>query len=156
MQVGEHVAELARDVDYQAFGQRTAAHRDLFFEVAALDVLHHQVVAVLVVEAVADRGDGRVLQLRERVGFARKIIVGLDPLLRVDEMVDHLLDRAGAVGQALVVREVNHPHPAAAEQAIDLVALLQNRAGGERPGRDRSCPDLRVFAIESASDNNHH
>ena len=57
MQVGEHVAELPRDVDHQAFGQRAAANRKFFFEVAALDVLHHQVVAILSVEAVGDRGD---------------------------------------------------------------------------------------------------
>ncbi len=132
MQVGEHVAELARDIDYQAFGQRAAARRNLFFEVAALDVLHHQVVAVLIVEAVGDRGDGGVLELRERVGFAGEVIVGLDPLLLVDEVVDHLLDRAGAVGQAMVMREVDHSHPAAAQQALDLVAILQNRAGGKR------------------------
>ena len=73
-----------------------------------------------------------MLQLRERVGFAREVIVGLDPLLLVDEVIDHLLDRAGAVGQALVMRQVDHPHPAAAEQALDLVAILQNGAGGER------------------------
>ncbi len=94
----------SRDVDYQAFGQRAAARRNLFFEVAALDVLHNQVVAVLIVEAVGYRGDGGVLELRERVGFAGEVIVGFDPLLLVDEVVDHLLDRAGAVGQAMVMR----------------------------------------------------
>ena len=83
-----------------------------------------------------------MLELRERVGLAREIFVGLDPLLLVDEMVDHLLDRAGAVGQALVVREVDHPHPAAAQQALDLIAVLQHRAGGERLAAVQGDPDV--------------
>ena len=105
---------------------------NLLFEVAALDVLHHQVMAILSVEAVGDRGDRLMLQLREGVGFAREVFVGLDPLLLVDEVIDHLFDRARAIGQALVVRQVDHPHSAAAEQAFDSVADLQNGAGRER------------------------
>ena len=119
VQIGEHVAELARDVDHQALRQRSAARGDLLLEIAPLDILHHQVMAILVVEAIGDRGNRLMLELRERVGLAREIFVGLDTLLLVDEVIDHLLDRAGAIGQALIAREVDHPHAAAAEQALD-------------------------------------
>ncbi len=94
VQIGQHVAQLTRDVDHEPFGQRPAANRDFFFQVAPFDVLHHQVMAVLVVETVADPGNRRMLQLREGVGLAGEIFVGLNPLLRVDEMVDHFLDGA--------------------------------------------------------------
>ena len=60
-----------------------------------------------------------MLELGQGIGFAREVVVGLHPLLRVDEVIDHLLDRAGPVGQALVMRQVDHPHPAAAEQTLD-------------------------------------
>ncbi len=134
MQVREHVAQLARDVDHQALRQRLAARGKLLLEVAPLDVLHHQVMAISELETVGDRGDRLMLQLRERVGFAREIFVGLDPLSLVDKVIDHLFDRARTIRQALVVREVNHPHPAAAEQPRDLVASLQDSAGLERSG----------------------
>jgi hypothetical protein len=39
-------------------------------------------------------------------------------------MVHHLLDGARTVGQALVAREIDHPHTAAAQQAFDSVSLL--------------------------------
>ncbi len=100
----------------------------------ALDILHHQIVAILVVEAVADCGDSRMLQLRESIGFAREIVVCLDPLLRIDEVIDHLLDRAGPIRQPLIMGEVNHAHPAAAEQTIYPVAPLQDVARLKRTG----------------------
>ena len=144
MQVGEHVAELARDVDDEALGQRTAASRNLLFEVTALDVLHHEIVAILGVEAVGDRGDRGVLELSQGIGFAGEVVVGLDSLLRIDEVIDHLLDRAGTIGQALVMGQVDHPHPAAAEQAFDLVAVLQNRTGRQRlVGQSPGCSSIR-------------
>ena len=78
-----------------------------------------------------------------RVSASRaKYSIGLDPLLRVDEVIDHLLDRAGAVGEALIVRQVDHPHPAAAEQPFDLIAMLEDGAGGERSGQG---PELSPF-----------
>ncbi len=134
VQVDQHVAQLARDIDHQPLGQRLAARRELLFEVAPLDVLHHQVMAIGELEAVGDRGNCLMLQLRERVGFAREIFVGLDPLRLVDKVIDHLFDRAGPIREALIVREIHHPHPAAAEQPLDLVARLQQRAGLERSG----------------------
>src|SRR5216684_2300092 len=89
-------------------------------------------MAVLIVEAVADCRNRVMFELGEGIGFARKVFVGLDPLLRIDEVVDHLLDGAWAVGQALVARQINHPHPATADQTLDEVALLQQRAPLER------------------------
>ena len=89
-------------------------------------------MAVGELEAIGDRGDRLMLQLRESVGFAREIFVGFDPLRLVDKVIDHLFDRAGAIGEALVAREVNHAHPAAAEQPLDQVASLQKGAGLER------------------------
>ena len=113
--------------------QRLAASRgELFFEVAALDVLHHQVMAILRVEAIGDRGDRLMLQLREGVGLARKVVVGFEALLLVDEVIDHLLDRAGAIGEALVVREIDHAHSAAAKHPLDLIAACEHGAGIER------------------------
>ena len=132
MQVNEHVAQLARDVDYESLGQRLAAHRELLFEVAPLDVLHHQVMAIGELEAVGDRGNRLMLQLRERVGFAREIFVGLDSLRLVDKVIDHLFDRARTIRQPLIAREINHPHPAAAEQPVDRIAALQYGARRER------------------------
>ena len=89
-------------------------------------------------------GIAGVLELRERVGLAREVFVGLDPLLLVDEVIDHLLDRAVAVGQALVMREVDDPHPAAAQQALDLITVLQHRAGGKRlVGQGARCARIR-------------
>ncbi len=127
MQVGEHLAQLARDVDRQALVQRMAKFRHLFFEVAALDVFHHQVMAIFLIEAVADRGDRGMAQLGQGIGFAGEIFVGFAALLRVDEVIDHLLERARAIGQALVLREVNHSHAAAADQLLDQVAVLEQR-----------------------------
>ena len=73
-----------------------------------------------------------MLQLREGVGLAREIVVGLEPLLLVDEVIDHLLDRAGAIGQALVAREIDHSHSAAAEHSLDQIAIGEGGAGVER------------------------
>ena len=130
MQVGEHVAELARDVDHQALGQRlVVARSELLFEVAPLDILHHQVMAILIVEAIGDGGNRLMLQLREGIGLAREIVVGFESLLLVDEVIDHLLDRAGAIGEALVAGEIDHAHSAAAEQPLDRVATRENGAG---------------------------
>ena len=132
MQVREHVAQLARDIDHQPLGQRLAARGQFLLEVAPLDVLHHQVMAVGELEAIGDRGNRLMLQLRERVGLAREIIVGLDSLRLVDKVIDHLFDRARPIRQPLIVGQIHHPHPAAAEQPPDLVAALQHRARLER------------------------
>ncbi len=106
-------------------------HRDFLLEVAPLDVLHHQVMAVLIVEAVGYGRNRGMLQLGEGVGLAGEIFVRFQPLLRIDEVIDHLLDSAGPARQALVARQVDHPHPAAAQQALDQVAILQDGAAGQ-------------------------
>jgi hypothetical protein len=49
-------------------------------------------------------------------------------------MIDHLFDRARTIREALIVREIHHPHPAAAEQPLDFVTRLQESAGLERSG----------------------
>jgi len=72
--------------------------------------------------------------VRERVGFAGEVFVGLESLRGVDKVIDHLLDRAGPVRKALIARQVDHPHPAPAEQAFDPVAVLQNHSAGKGPG----------------------
>ena len=89
-------------------------------------------MAIGELEAVGDRGNRLMLQLRERVGLAREIFVGLDSLRLVDKVIDHLFDRARTIREALVVREIHHAHPAAAKQPRDFVAPLQNGAGFER------------------------
>ncbi len=132
MQIREHVAQLARDIDHQSLGQRLAARGKLLLEVAPLDVLHHQVMAVGDFEAIGDRGNRLMLQLREGVGFAREIFVGLDPLRLIDKVIDHFLDSAGTIREALIARQVDHSHPAAAEQFLDTVAVLEHRVRRER------------------------
>jgi len=52
-------------------------------------------------------------------------------------MIDHLLEGARTIRQALIVRQVNHPHPAAADQTLDRIASLKYGAGFERT-RQRS------------------
>jgi hypothetical protein len=75
-----------------------------------------------------------VLELRKSIGFAGKVLVGFESLLRVDEMIDHLFDRAGTARKALVARQVNHPHAAATQQPLNFVSMLKDDAGLERPG----------------------
>ena len=53
------------------------------------------------------------------VGLAREVLVGLDTLGLVDEVIDHLLEGAGAVREPLIARQVNHPHAAAAQQPLN-------------------------------------
>ena len=76
-----------------------------------------------------------MLELCKRVGLAREVIVGFEPLLRIDKMIHHLLDGARTAGQALVAREINHSHAPAAQQAFDPVTLLQNNSRLEGPGQ---------------------
>ena len=65
-----------------------------------------------------------MLQLGEGIGLAGEVFVGFDPLLGVDKVIDHLLERAWTIGEALVARQVNHPHPTAAEQPLNLITIL--------------------------------
>jgi hypothetical protein len=75
-----------------------------------------------------------MFELRKGIGFAGKVLVGFEPLLRVDEMIDHLFDGTGAAGKPLVVRKINHPHAAAAQQPLNFVPMLEDSAGLQRSG----------------------
>jgi hypothetical protein len=132
MQIGEYVAELACDVDYQAFGQWLATLSELLFQVTTFNIFHHQVMAVLVIETVADRWNGGMLQLGESISLAGEVFVGLQALLGIDKVVNHFFDGAWTVRQALIMRQVDHPHAAAAQQAFNSVSLLQYNSRLER------------------------
>src|SRR5215472_6172847 len=132
MQIGEYVAELARNIDYQAFGQWLATLGELLFQVTAFNIFHHQVMAVLVIETVADRWNGGMLELGESISLACEIFVRLQALLGIDKVVNHLFDGAWTVGQALIMGQVDHAHAAAAQQAFNPVSLLQYNSRLER------------------------
>ena len=72
MQVLERVEHLQRHVDHLALGQLAARVFELLLERDPVDVLHHEIVMVLVAEAIEHARDMLVAELREHVGLALK------------------------------------------------------------------------------------
>ena len=72
VQIFERVQHLERDLDYTIFRELAAGRPELLFQGVALDILHHQVMAVLLAEAVEDARDMLVIELGEHVGLALK------------------------------------------------------------------------------------
>lgn len=83
----------------------------------ALDVLHHQVVTVLLAETIVDDDDVIVVEAREHLGLALESVGGGLRFLRIGEAVDHFGERAQAIREPRILDEVDHLHSAAAKRA---------------------------------------
>src|SRR5215813_2155636 len=72
-----------------------------------------------------------MLQLRERIGLAVKILDRPRPFFGVGEPIKDLFDGTAAVSQTLILGNVDQPHSSTGEKAGDAVASGQHRAGFE-------------------------
>ena len=97
MRVLEPRAGLCADLDRDRRPQPSSGLKELGAR-AALDVLHHDVVAIVVDARVVDLDDVRVDQLRDRERLAAK---AGDELLVVGEMLGQDLHRHGALQNAV-------------------------------------------------------
>ncbi len=72
VQVLERVEHLQRDVDDARLVELAAVLLEFVFERDAVDVLHHEVMVILLAEAIEHARDVLVAELREHVGLALK------------------------------------------------------------------------------------
>ena len=93
------------------------------FSCGPVDVLHRDEVGVLELAAVEDADHVRVLEAGRRLGLAAE---ALDELLVLGEAVVEDLDRDLAI-ELGVVGEPDVGHPARADLALELVALVDHR-----------------------------
>ena len=104
-----------------------AADVDLFAQAGPAEQFHHQERTALGVDVEVENGDDvRVAQLRRGAAFAQ------EPLARLDVGVgrEQHLDR-DIVTQAHPPGPVDLPHAPGAERAEDLVAAVDDSAGGQ-------------------------
>jgi hypothetical protein len=88
-------------------------------------------MAVALTEAIEDGGNSRMIQLRKRVSFAMEVFDRTGAFFRIGKAVEDLFYCATAVGQALVVGDIDEPHAAAGEEALDAVSSREKRSGLE-------------------------
>ncbi len=121
MEVDERIENLERDIDYPRLIQRALRGLERVLERDAVDILHHEIVMVLLAEAIEDARDVFVVELCEHVGLALEGGHRLMLHVGTGEAVDHLGQRASPRGEPQVLGEVDELHPAAAERPHDLV-----------------------------------
>ena len=127
----ERVGDLVADVDRPGRLERRL-RVDEVAQRAALDVPHHEVELPVALAGVVDRDDVRVLERRRELGLREE--AHAEPLV-VRDLGREELDRHRAL-QAWVVRAVDDPHPATADELLDTVS--EELAADPRVGADRA------------------
>jgi hypothetical protein len=115
----ERLGELGGEVDNLTDGQQIAGGGDL--QRLALDVLHDDERAAVVVADLVDLADVRMVERRGGQRFAPQALAR-DQVLFVVRMEPLNRD---ATFEPEVVREKNLPHPAGTERGVDAVAASE-------------------------------
>ena len=129
VQVFERVENLQGHVDNLALGKLAAGAFELLFESDSLDKFHHEIVMVLVAEAIEHARDMFVAELREHVGLALERGHRLLLRVRAGETIDHLGQRARPRSQSQVFGEIDEFHPASTERLHHTVAAADDSIG---------------------------
>jgi hypothetical protein len=143
VEIVEDVAQLVGPGDNAALRKRPFAAVEHLLQGAAGHILHHQVVAVADGKLVADRRQVGVAQAAQQLRFASELGHGHRPVARVDDgRVGHLLQGHDAVLVERVGDQVDRAHAAAADDADDDVAIV-NETVGPQPTRFIAAGRLR-------------
>jgi hypothetical protein len=129
VQVLERVTDLQGYFYDRLLGQLPASLVQLLLERDAVDKFHHQVVPILLAEAIEDPRDMFVGELREHVGFTLERGNGLLLHLGTGKRIHHFRQRRGTRGQPQILGEIDHFHAAAAERFDDAITSANYGVG---------------------------
>ena len=135
MQVAQHIAQFERPLQHRLDRQKVAHRIDDRFQVAPVDVFHHQIRAILAREVIVD------LRHRGMAERCQHIRLALERAQRhlahalIGGQVEHLFDGdvPHHIRKTEIPRLVHRPHAADADHAGDPVAPLEHRTGLKRP-----------------------
>src|SRR5579875_1387691 len=97
-------------------------------------------MAVLLAEAIVDAGNVLVVKLREHIGFALEADDRLVLQVGIADGVNHLGQGAGTARQTQILGQIDHLHPAAAEQPGNAIAVANDGIGSNH------CRFVSLFA----------